>query len=467
MYIESKAPFTVCAWGTKAGKTFGSVEWLTKRAWEHGGGETMPYWWVAPIYRQAKIALRMMKQFLPNDSKRINYNKTDQRLEILTRSGDVHAMIEFRSADDPDALQGDGLSGVVVDEADRTKRDSYESLLTTLTKTQAPARIISSPKRRSWFYELCKKGMKLTQSEKLRLLNGDTSVSPDGVFYMNCPTSINPTIPRESIARMKSILPERAFRCYYLAEFPESDGIVFTGIDRIFDERIKFEANPNPGERYIASLDLAKHGDWTQLVVGSVQRRQIVCVLRWRDLGWEVSWRKALSYAQHYNTADCIIDATTYGDPILESMKAENQPCRVEGFNFTGSSKPALIQNLVLGIEKADVHIPADKDFSYCREELECYEFDLTESGHIKYGAPDGQHDDFVTALALFYHHLTHRVTPGIRIYDSMKSKPEMVQDVSDEQVSKMLAIEEKKWMEAWKKQAQDVVFRTVYGDDD
>lgn len=464
MYVNSLAPITACAWGTKAGKTFGSAEWLTKLAWSKGGGETIPYWWVAPIYRQAKIAVRLMKQFLPNDPNRVRFLKTENRIEILKTNGSVHAAIEFRSADDPDALQGDGLGGAVVDEADRMKRDSWESFLTTITKTQCLTRVISSPKRRSWFYELCKKGMKLSTVERDRLMSGDRSVSIDGVAYMNCPTRINPYVSPQSIERMKAILPERAFKCYYLAQFPESDGIVFTHIDNVFDKKILFEGTAKPYETYIASLDLAKHGDWTQLVIGSVQRRQIVFIMRWRDSGWENSWRKAASYAESFNHADIIIDCTTYGDPILESMQNANLPCHVEGFNFTGKSKGPLIENLVLGCERGDFVIPEEDASRYCREELEAYEFDISDSGNVKYGAPDGQHDDFVSSLAMWYWHLTHRVMPGIITMGRKIVTP------TPEEVNRVLAnieLKEKEFHRNWAKEQYAGLNQMMFGSDD
>lgn len=463
-YIESLAPITAACCGTKFGKTFSSAMWLTRLAWSRGGGDTMPYFWIAPIYRQSKIAVRLIKQFLPNDPDRVKHLKTENRIEILGSNGSVHAAIEFRSADDPDSLQGEGLSAAVVDEADRMKRDSWESFLTTVTKTKAPVRVISSPKRRNWFYELCKKGMRLTSPERDRLRSGDRSVSVDGVFYMNCPTSANPYVDPEEIERMRSILPERAFRCYYLAEFPESDGIVFSNIDACFDPNIRFEDNPNPGERYIASLDLAKHGDFTQLVIGSVQRRQIVLILRWKDMGWEASWRRAMSYAEHFNDADIIIDATTYGDPVLEQMQSAKSNCHVEGFNFTGKSKGPLVENLILGLEKTDIHIPLEPASKYCQEELEIYEFDISESGNVKYGAPDGQHDDFVTALALWYWHLVHQVSPGIRIYSS---GPRKIEDDSPDAIRKALDIEEAKVRKAFTDEARYRLRSLIYGDDD
>lgn len=424
----------------------------------------MPHWWVAPIYKQAKIAMRLMKLFLPNDPNRVRHIKTEHRIEIMKSNGEVHAAIEFRSADDPDALQGDGVMSVVVDEADRMKRDSWESLLTTITKTQAPARVISSPKRRSWFYELCKLGMKLTPDQKKRLHAGDRTASPSGVYYMNCPTRINPYVTPESIERFRNLLPERAFRCYYLAEFPESDGIVFSNINACFDPGIRFEENPNPGEQYIASLDLARHGDFCVLIIGSVQRRCIVNILRWREMGWEASWRRALSYAEAYNNASCIIDCTTYGDPILESMQSSNTPCNVEGYNFTGKSKGPLIDNLVLGLEKTDIHIPAEQATDWCKEELEIYEFDISESGNIKYGSPEGKYDDFVTSLAMWYWHLCHQQSPGIRVFDMNSVRRIEQENIQAEELKKLLAIEEDKWKAKWQQEAM-LRMQSMFGD--
>lgn len=472
MYLDSLAPITACAWGTKAGKTFGSTEWQVRYAWLNGGGDTQPHWWVAPIYRQAKIAVRLMRQFLPNDPSRIHYIKTENRIEIKKTNGEIHAAIEFRSADDPDALQGDGVKSVVVDEADRMKRESWESLLTTLTKTKAPCRVISSPKRRAWFWELCKKGMSLTPDQARRLVNGDSTASPDGVYYMNCPTSINPYVDPAQIERMRHILPDRAFRCYYLAEFPDSDGIVFTGLRRVFIEKIMFEDTPKPGELYIAALDLARHGDWTQLVIGSATRRQIVKIMRWKDQGWEISWRKALSYAEQFNMADIIVDATTgsAGDPILESMQSSGTGCHVEGFDFKGHSKQPLIENLILGTEKGDYRIPYEESSKYAYEEMEVYEFDISAAGNIKYGAPEGQHDDFVTALALWYRHLTSRVMPGIRIYTSDHvDKKELINasEISDEAIANLLKIEESKWKKQFQDEARARLALALHSDDD
>ena len=48
---------------TKAGKTSACIAWLFEQAIQGREGDN--YWWVAPVYAQAKIAFRRMKRGLP------------------------------------------------------------------------------------------------------------------------------------------------------------------------------------------------------------------------------------------------------------------------------------------------------------------------------------------------------------------------------------------------------------------
>ena len=48
---------------TKSGKTVGCMVWLAEKAMEGRAGRN--YWWVAPVYPQAKIAFRRLKRGLP------------------------------------------------------------------------------------------------------------------------------------------------------------------------------------------------------------------------------------------------------------------------------------------------------------------------------------------------------------------------------------------------------------------
>src|SRR5687767_3695819 len=79
---------------TKSGKTVGCIAWLLEQAIK--GKEGQNYWWVAPVYAQAKIAFRRLKRGLPQHV----YTPNESELTIILANG---AIIWFKGADKPDS----------------------------------------------------------------------------------------------------------------------------------------------------------------------------------------------------------------------------------------------------------------------------------------------------------------------------------------------------------------------------
>jgi hypothetical protein len=70
----------------------------------------------------------------------------------------------------------------------------------------------------------------------------------------------------------------------------------------------------------------------------------------------------------------------------------------------TNESKRQLIENLSIAFDKREITFPADLGDMYgnvLQNELKAYTYELTSGGNVRYGAPEGLHDDAVTALAL------------------------------------------------------------------
>jgi hypothetical protein len=72
----------------------------------------------------------------------------------------------------------------------------------------------------------------------------------------------------------------------------------------------------------------------------------------------------------------------------------------VWSWDATNASKAALVQSLGLAIERGDVSLLHDP---VQEAELLGYEAQVLPSGMLRYGAPQGQHDDTVIALGLAY----------------------------------------------------------------
>jgi hypothetical protein len=64
----------------------------------------------------------------------------------------------------------------------------------------------------------------------------------------------------------------------------------------------------------------------------------------------------------------------------------------------------AVIDALALAFERRQITLP---DLPWLVAELEAYEADRTPTGLVRYGAPEGLHDDGVMSLALAWHAAT------------------------------------------------------------
>jgi hypothetical protein len=92
-----------------------------------------------------------------------------------------------------------------------------------------------------------------------------------------------------------------------------------------------------------------------------------------------------------------LAESNSMGEPIIEQLQADGLP--VKGFETTGTSKPPLIENLALTIERAEWKFQPDPIWT---AELEAYERKVSpNTGRSTYSAPEGVHDDTVMARAL------------------------------------------------------------------
>ena len=321
--------------------------------------------------------------------------------ELLYTDGRVRSTIEFRSADRPESLRGDGVHGAVADEAGYWKRDAYISLLTTLTRTRGKLRVISTPKGRSWFWEEWCKGWFPDQRKK----------NPEYWSYQ-LPTSVNPFVRPEEIETLRRNMPDKVFRQEILAEFLEDGSGVFSNIRACQKSRLM--DGPINGRRYILGIDWAKDEDYTVFVVMDADLRKVCHIARHQGLDWNVNMDKAIRLAKTWNKASIIMDSTGVGSVPFDTISSTYALC--EGYNiYNNEPKVALIQRLQLALERTEVYLPivdgytsAEDPTGYKAEmgqilenELMTYSSNVSATGKFQYSAPEGFHDDAVIALAL------------------------------------------------------------------
>lgn len=354
---------------TKGGKTVGCIAWIVEQAVQGKRGNN--FWWIAPIFPQAKIAYRRLKAYLPKNQ----FVSNEQELTITLPNG---AIIWFKGADKPDSLYGEDVYGAVVDEASRCKEDAWYALRSTLTATRGKVRLIGNVKgRKNFFYQLCRRAEAGEPNMEYHVITAYDAVE-GGVIQL------------DEIEDAKRHLPERIFNELYLCQ-PSDDGGNPFGLQHIAACSVDTLALGTP---IIWGIDLAKSVDYT-VAIGLNAQGNVCSYERWQSSWHETKERikRIVGYTKAF------IDSTGVGDPIVEELQRGGGG-NFEGFKFTSNSKQQIMEGLAAAIQSHSVTFPGGT----ISKELEAFEYEYTRLG-VRYTTQEGMHDDCVCALALAVYH--------------------------------------------------------------
>ena len=206
----------VCAgrrWGKSTLAQLIALQWATK--------DVGTVWIVSPTYRQGKqIHWNELNKIVP---KEWIQKKNEVELSITLKNGSV---IELKGAENPDALRGVKLRGLVIDEIASIRNWDWlwpEVLRPTLTDYQAPVLFISTPKGYNHFYELFQLGQSIEQEG--RKTNADYK-------SWRFTSYDNPYISKEELDNAKKELTEDTFYQEYMADFRKYTGLVYKEFSR-------------------------------------------------------------------------------------------------------------------------------------------------------------------------------------------------------------------------------------------
>lgn len=204
--FNSLARFNVIVAGRRFGKTRLAAFKIVISAIQKEG----VYYWVSPTREVGNSAWRLVKRMVKATFGEgiAGINETVRTISIPNGS-----IIEFKSADNPDSLRGDGLSGCVLDECAQIKETAWsESIRPALSDKRGWSIFIGTPKGRNFFWKLYVRAQK-EQSEDWKAF---TFTTYD-----------NPLVDPKEIDDAKKDLADKAFRQEYLAEFISDEGATF------------------------------------------------------------------------------------------------------------------------------------------------------------------------------------------------------------------------------------------------
>lgn len=374
--IFSNSRFGVIEGSTKSGKTVACLSWIVEKALAGKDGNS--FWWVAPVYGQARMAYRRAKRGLPQNF----YSYNESELTITLPNG---AVIAFKSGEKADTLYGDDVYGAVIDEASRVREESWHAVRSTLTATRGDVRIIGNVKgRRNWAYRLARLAESGEPDWHYAKLTAYDAIA-GGI------------VDSDEIEQAKRQLPDHVFQELYLAEPSDDGGNPFNQTK--IHQNIKSISTSEP---VVYGIDLAKSVDWTVAI--GLDEQGSVCSYDRFQASWEET---CVRLARLVGYTPAIVDSTGVGDPIVERLQRDLP--NVEGFHFSSSSKQKLMEGLAIAIQTNAISYPDNEIVN----ELDVFTYEYSRTG-VKYTAPDGLHDDCVMALGLAVHGIGARAGLGV-----------------------------------------------------
>lgn len=396
--------FIAC--GTKYGKTQAASTALITAGINRPGSK---WRWVAPIYEQAKVGMEdYFPKILP-PAPHVDFKPGNMLIAVPQ----IGTTFEFWHAKNPMSLEGKAVHGYVIDEAAKCPEQTYFSARTTTTVTKGPIMAISTPLGKNWFYH---QAMNCRDSMEWALSRGKI---PDKLF-LTAPTEENPFVPRESIERARRELPERLFRQYYGASFID-EGSVFVGTRDCLYPTTLSGIEPGPRQRWIhkdaksmrvvIGADWAKSVDYTVFIAIELETRRVVGFQRFHRVPYTEAIRRLVLFSKEFEEVDIINhDKTGVGSAIDDQLNYTG--LSYAGIIFSNSSKAEMVAQLITSIEQKRIFFPRWPELL---SEFDSYESSMSASGLISYSAPDGKHDDIVSATMLAHAAL---LKYGERTYD-------------------------------------------------
>lgn len=355
------------------------------------------YWYISPSYTLAKrtvwddpdIMPRLLPGWIQGVSGFFNKNETSLRIRFPKSGGSIYLI----GADRPDLMRGPNPQGVIHDEFSVQRKEVWQDVIQPilLANPSSWAWFLFTPRGKNHAFDLIQE-----HKDHPDWQYSEVNVYNSGIFT------------KDQADLIRSQMRQDSFNQEFMCQFLEGEGSVFRHVRDVLYQPIGNDLNVLAGHVYVMGVDLAKHQDYTVIVVYDRQTNKQVYQDRFHQLEWPFIRAKIRAASQRFNRALTVIDATGVGDPIVDDLQRSGVP--IKAVSFTNQTKKELIEKLSIAIEQHYIRILPEEQTLL---EFDNFEYNYTKSGLVSYGARVGVNDDVVIAHALAVSELTPVVKPA------------------------------------------------------
>jgi len=355
-------------------------------------------WFVDPSYPLGEQLWEERKRAVPaawmagtpNESKRQMWLKSD-------------VFVATRTAERPEMLAAADVDIVVISDADRMRLDKVLKSLRPALQNKDRLRLLlinGTPYAQGEFKHQCALGDDPAVPGVCGLFyaqwkaferGGGIEVEPheDGNPHVDA-SEVQQAVDEEGLSRW--VCQE------YFGEFPSDEAA-------LFPNPAAHAADPpeEPTLPIVIGWDPAKWQDYSVAMAMDAQGRSLA-MERLRTVDYVEQAARVLGMAQRLGASVLVVESNGPGEPIYDMLvhKAAEMGLRlrIEAFATTALSKQQIIEALKVGYDARTVTLLADP---VVVAEFNVFEPQRLASGRIRYGHPEGGHDDCVMASAFAY----------------------------------------------------------------
>jgi predicted phage terminase large subunit-like protein len=402
IFFGADVRFKVIAKGRRFGLTKGMINYAVERAL-NGNGEKIL--WVDTTYPNIqryieRYAMPLLKH-LPKGT--MDWNKSRNEIKLITEK---EAIIDFRSADRPENIEGFGYNLIIINEAGIILKNEnlwLESIRPMMLDYKADAIIGGTPKGKKYkgkehlFYKLFKKA----NDSPTELFPTIENNNQNWKSY-NYSSYDNPMLEKEEIDELASeISPAlRDQEIYGLFVDVESERIIKREWFQVSSYR-EFD-NPIKSPKIIQSWDTAfkknQENDYSVCTTWEVTKSSFVLIDIFRGrLEFPELKRKVVELNEKFNPNEIIIEDKASGISLIQELNSETR-LPIKAIKVS-TDKISRVHSVTPIIEAGKVTIYTKQDTTLINLFLdECEDF------------PNGEHDDMVDSMSQALEYLRSKV---------------------------------------------------------
>jgi hypothetical protein len=411
--LDSPARFKVMNCGRRWGKTVLAAKIAVSKTRK----PNQMIWWVAPQYRITKRGYEeVLKQLPPgvlaHDPPPSSNFDAGRAVILRFKNG---TKMEFYSAERPEGMLGAAVDFAVLDEAAIMPMRIWNQIVSpTLIDHLGGALMISTPRGRNWFYKAWQRGQDPEQKE----WDSWTFTTQD-----------NPHLPEGEADRMAADMPRMEADQEIYAKWIAAGSSVFILEDRALQDAAVLDnhlvEDCPPMGHTVLGIDLARTNDYTVFYGARARDRRNCYFERMQAIAWEEQRRRIKRAVRTLmrngaSGVTLVVDEGNAGSVIVEDL--EEAGFDVVGVNFT-THKANMVRLLANDLERGRAMILNDSE--YGSVEFENYMLGITPGGRYTYSAPEGEHDDVVSAKLLQHWGLVNEGVPEVQLLNSDSLAPE------------------------------------------